>query len=70
MVKKEYLTRKIHESDRRKFILEITEKGKNTIELLSPIIQQNRETALDGLTQDEINLLDKTLHKIILNCKK
>lgn len=70
MVKKDCITRKINELDRRKFSLEITEKGKNTIELLSPIILQNRETALDGLTQDEIDLLDKTLHKIILNCKK
>lgn len=70
MVKKEYIIRKIHEIDRRKFSLEITEKGKNTIEILSPIILHNRETALEGLSQDEIDFLDKTLNKIILNCKK
>jgi|SRR6478736_4974429 len=70
MVKKEYIIRKIHEIDRRKFSLEITEKGKNTIELLSPVILHNRETALEGLSQDEIDFLDKTLNKIIFNCKK
>jgi len=69
MVKKNYLTRKINESDRRKFNLEITEKGKKTIESLSPVIQTNRQTALEGLTQDEIEFLDKTLNKIITNCK-
>ncbi|CAD0007607.1 MULTISPECIES: MarR family winged helix-turn-helix transcriptional regulator [Flavobacterium] len=70
MVKKDYLTRQINESDRRKFNLEITEKGKKTIELLTPVIHKNREDALEGLSKDEIALLDKLLTKIISNCKK
>lgn len=70
MVKKEYLTRKTNELDRRKFNLEITEKGKKTIELLNPAILKNRQTALEGLSENEIELLDKILTKIILNCKK
>jgi DNA-binding MarR family transcriptional regulator len=70
MVKKEYLIRTIHQEDRRKFNLEITEKGMKTIELIEPIVQLNRETALNGLSLEEITLLDKTLHKIIINCKK
>jgi DNA-binding MarR family transcriptional regulator len=70
MVKKEYLIRTIHQEDRRRFNLEITEKGIKTIELLEPIVQLNRQTALDGLSSEEMTLLDKTLHKIISNCKK
>jgi DNA-binding MarR family transcriptional regulator len=70
MVQKNYLTRKINESDRRKFNLEITEKGKTTLELLTPIIHKNRENALEGLSENEIELLDKILTKIITNCKK
>ncbi|MBC5833867.1 MarR family transcriptional regulator [Flavobacterium sp. F372] len=70
MVKKEYLIRTIHKKDRRKFNLEITEKGKKTLELIEPVIKINRETALDGLSLEEINFLEKTLHKIISNCKK
>jgi DNA-binding MarR family transcriptional regulator len=70
MVKKEYLIRTIHQEDRRKFNLEITEKGIKTIELIEPIVQLNRETTLNGLSLEEITLLDKTLHKIIINCKK
>lgn len=69
MVKKDYLNRTIHKEDRRKFNLEITEKGKKTLELINPIAQVNRETALYGLSQEEINLLDATLNKIIANCK-
>lgn len=70
MVKKDYLIRNINPLDRRKFNLEITSKGKKTIELLTPIINQNRQTALEGLSNDEIELLDKLLTKIITNCKK
>jgi len=69
MVKKDYLKRTIHKEDRRKFNLEITEKGKETLELINPTIQINRQTALNGLSLEEINFLDKTLKKIITNCK-
>jgi DNA-binding MarR family transcriptional regulator len=69
MVKKDYLTRETDELDKRKSKLIITEKGKKTIVLLTPVFKINRKTALDGLSLDEIELLDKILHKIILNCK-
>ncbi|WP_017495557.1 MarR family winged helix-turn-helix transcriptional regulator [Flavobacterium sp. WG21] len=69
MVKKEYITRTIHPVDRRKFNLEITKKGKKTLDDIQPVIEINRQTALEGLSLEEIALLDKTLHKIIINCK-
>lgn len=69
MVNKDYLNRTIHKEDRRKFNLEITEKGKKTIELINPIVQINRKIALNGLSLEEIDLLEKTLTKIITNCK-
>jgi DNA-binding MarR family transcriptional regulator len=69
MVKNEYLIRTIHKEDRRKFKLAISPKGKKTIELIKPIVQVNRKTALNGLSLKEINALDKTLSKIITNCK-
>jgi DNA-binding MarR family transcriptional regulator len=70
MVKKEYITRTIHAEDRRKFNLEITEKGLKTLELIQPVIKTNRQTALEGLSLQEMELLDKTLNKIITNCTK
>jgi len=70
MVQKDYLIRQINQLDRRKFNLEITEKGKKTIALLTPIINKNREKALEGLSKNEIELLDTLLAKIISNCKK
>lgn len=70
MVKKDYLIREANEVDKRKSKLVITEKGRETIVLLTPVFKLNRKTALDGLSFDEIELLDKLLHKIISNCKK
>lgn len=69
MVKKNYLTRKINELDRRKFNLEITEKGIKTIDLLTPTINKNRKDALAGLSENELQMVDKILSKIISNCK-
>lgn len=69
MVKKNYLIRSIHKEDRRKFNLEITEKGKKTLELIQPVAKLNRQTALNGLSIEEISLLEKSLYKIISNCK-
>ena len=69
MVKKDYLTRETDELDKRKTKLKITKKGSDTIILLTPVFKLNRKTALNGLSTDEIELLDQILHKIILNCK-
>jgi len=70
MVKKEYLTRKKNDTDGRRTQLDITEKGKTTIKKLSPVIIQNRSTALKGLSDDEISQLDYLLNKITSNCSK
>src|SRR4051812_19492656 len=36
MVRKDYLIRTIHQEDRRKFNLELTKKGRETIQLIQP----------------------------------
>ena len=69
MVKKKYLIRKVNPADRRKFDLEISAKGKNALELLTPKIMENRQTALQGLSDEEIDQLENLLQKIITNCK-
>jgi DNA-binding MarR family transcriptional regulator len=68
LVKKQYLLRQIHEVDRRKFHLLITEKGKSTLIKLKPIILKNRADALEDLTDEQILLLKGTLNQIINNC--
>ena len=68
LVKNEYLERSINEADRRKFKLAISAKGQATIDLLRPVIYQNRKDALRGVTESEVNQLFTILNKIINNC--
>jgi DNA-binding MarR family transcriptional regulator len=70
MVKKDYLIKTTDENDRRASILKITFKGEATLKQLTPIIKQNRETALKGLTIKDLSNLKSTLNKINQNCKK
>jgi len=69
MVKNNYLIRSVNQSDRRKSNLEITDKGKKALEVLTPKIKENRQNALKGLSDVEVNQLETLLKKIILNCK-
>lgn len=69
MVKKNYLTKTVDDTDKRKTKLKITKKGKSIIEQLKPIIQKNRETALNTVSDEELKQLYKTLKKITQNCQ-
>ncbi|MFT7900337.1 MarR family winged helix-turn-helix transcriptional regulator [Tenacibaculum ascidiaceicola] len=68
MMNKDYLIKKTDNQDKRKAKLEITEKGKIIIKKLKPIIQVNRETALNTISEEELEQLYKTLQKITKNC--
>ncbi len=68
LVKNEYLSRTINESDRRKFVLKISCKGQTALDQLKSIVINNRTTALDGVSESEVKQLDDTLNKIINNC--
>lgn len=69
LVKKELVERHINNSDRRKFELKITKNGKKMIELISPIVENNRKQALKGITKLEQNNLISRLEILINNCK-
>ncbi|GAB4141965.1 MAG: hypothetical protein Fur0041_17130 [Bacteroidia bacterium] len=69
LVKKEYLIRSMHADDRRRFVLEITEKGKEIVEKVNLIVKKNRSIALKGLNNDDVNQMQSSLRQIIENCK-
>lgn len=68
LVKAKYLTRKINKNDRRRTQLQVTDLGRETILLVDEIVQTNRQVALQGLTQDEIDLAKKIMDRITSNC--
>lgn len=69
LVKKGYILRKIHPDDRRRFKLTLTKAGQNNLQKLTPVIENNRATALNNISINEMVQLQNTLKKIISNCK-
>lgn len=70
LAKRGFITRTENKSDRRKKDLKLSKKGKEILELASPIIQKNREMALSGLSNNELEELDNYLRTIIQNTSK
>lgn len=70
MIHKDYLVKTVDNDDKRKAKLQITAKGSTTLKQLKPIIVTNRVTALKNVTNEELEQLFKTLHKITQNCQQ
>lgn len=68
LVKKKYISRKLHSEDRRRFDLRITKLGSDILSILKPVIQSNREKALSNISKKDIETLQNILNKIIKNC--
>lgn len=68
MVNKNYLERSMNNSDRRRYKLKITSKGKEVLKTLPSIILNNRNSSLKGITKNELKQLATILNKIRANC--
>ncbi len=69
MVREGFIQRAINPDDLRRYKLLLTDKGKSVVGTLPGIIGENRATALQGISLQELNNLKTTLNKIIINCK-
>jgi MarR family transcriptional regulator, transcriptional regulator for hemolysin len=69
LIKKNYLIRQLHDSDRRRYNLEITSEGKTLMKNIARIVTQNRAIALQNVPNDELGKVRDTLTTIINNCK-
>jgi|SRR6478672_169971 len=70
LVKAKYLKKESHPNDGRKSDLIVTAAGKSVIENVYEVVLQNRKTALNGITMNELEILNKTLKTIISNCNQ
>jgi len=68
LVLKKLVQRAPHETSGRRFQLIITEKGHDLIAHITPLVKNNRNQALKGITQADLQLTENTLKKIIENC--
>ena len=69
MVNNKYLKRSVDKNDRRKHKIELTDKAKGSIEEMNNIIHSNRLAAQKGIDSNDIESMNRTLNKIIENCK-
>lgn len=69
LVNKGFLRRFPNPEDRRRYALELTPMGKGAQQQSIPIIMQNRATALEGLSADELATLRNLLQRITDNCQ-
>jgi hypothetical protein len=69
LVQNGFLTRSIHPTNRRMFQLSITDKGNETIEKLSGLVQVFRKNAVLGISPDVLKETQSIMKTIIANCK-
>ena len=69
LVQSEYVEREINPNDRRKFNLNVTSKGESILAATYTIVLQNRKKALEGITENDIQIMSETLKKISENRK-
>ena len=69
LIRKNYLVRDAHQSDRRRFQLALTAEGKKLIRTISKVVEHNRAQALKGIGEKNLLEMKQTLSSIIDNCK-
>ncbi len=69
LVQNGFLTRSMHPTNRRMFQLSITEKGNETIQKLSGLVQIFRKNAVLGISPDALEETQSIMKTIIANCK-
>ena len=67
---KGYLNRKADKSDRRRFVIGITNSGKKILEKSSPIIYNARKRGWRGLSNDDFEDLKRILDRIYSNIQE
>lgn len=68
LVKSNYLQRNVNPNDRRMSNLIVTEEGKSIIINVQNLVLENRKVALEGITSEELEVLNSVFKKIIKNC--
>ena len=70
LAKANFVEREVNPNDRRKFDLKITPSGDKILKDVYQIVLKNRAKALEDITAEEIETVNRVLKKISANCKK
>ncbi|MED4585349.1 MarR family transcriptional regulator [Brevibacillus choshinensis] len=70
LAKKGFIEKKTSDTDRRAFLLMLSSKGREWIELASPAEAKAIAEVVDGMSQEELHLLRQTLLQIADNVNR
>ena len=70
LVQNKLIRRDDHPVSNRRWKLSLTNKGKELLRSIRPIVLKNREQALKGISASEMRVAENVLKKISGNCKK
>ncbi|HMR18671.1 MAG TPA: MarR family transcriptional regulator [Sphingobacterium sp.] len=69
LVRSKYLIREVNEKDRRKSTLKVTSEGKSIIGQVQHLVLENRKVALNNIPPGDLEIMVRSLRKIIENCQ-
>lgn len=64
---KKLILRRSNPSDRRSVLIHLTEKGRDTVETLNPLMGAHNDEAIEGLTEEELSLFIRVMNRIFGN---
>src|SRR5690606_24125533 len=67
LVKKEFVSRIMHEQDRRSFIVRLTDKGRTKVKEMTPYVKNIRMKAWENLGESDFDHLQRILNTIYKN---
>ena len=70
MVKKGILKKLPYPDDKRRSLIQPTDRGEAILEKIIPVVLRNRELALQGMTEEEVHTLNTLLNKILTNLNR
>lgn len=70
LVKKNYLQRMAHDTDRRRFSLHLTNTGSDLMKNIASVVAENRKIALAHISEKQLEQTRQTLITIINNCQQ
>ncbi len=70
LIKSDYIIKKVDEFDKRLFRIELTEKGKELVNMLRPKVKELRSIGIQNFNEEEIKLLIAQMNQIFDNYNK
>lgn len=69
LVSSDLLVRKVHEKDRRRYHLTLTQSGLDLIKKTRKVVMENRAKGAEGISEKDFLITETVLKKIIENCQ-